>query len=75
MTTPEPTAVSAAQALTMLDVPKSILSDWIRQGHVWNLAPHGHTKLYSLRRMKELAAAYHARKAKRAKKPSGPGGE
>lgn len=65
----DPNLVTAARAAFLVGVPERQVHRWKERGEIWALGqePGSNAKLYSLRRCKELAAGYHARKAARSK--------
>lgn len=68
--TPEPKLVTAAYAAFLVGVPKAQIATWVQRGELWSLgiAADSHSHLYSLKRCRELAVSYHARKAAKAAK-------
>lgn len=67
---PEPKLVTAKDGAFRVGVPVHQLSTWLRTGVLYSVgtAARSAVRLYSLKRLRELAAAYHERKARRAAK-------
>lgn len=70
MSEPEPRLVTAADGAFRVGVPVHQVQTWVARGLLYAVGTSdgpGRPRLYTLRRLRELAAAYHERKAARAK--------